>query len=105
MLRRDFLRASTAGLGSAPYVRSQSTPRNIVFILTDDHRYDFIGALDHPFLKGHTPNLDRLVERGVHFRNAFVTSSLCSPSRASILTSRYMHEHGVTDNFSPLSSA
>jgi N-acetylglucosamine-6-sulfatase len=99
MLRREFLASAVT---AAPAVHAQSTPRNIIFFLTDDHRYDFIGALDHPFLKGHTPNLDRLLQSGVHFRNAFVTTSLCSPSRASILTGRYMHEHGVSDNFTPL---
>ncbi|MFN7925412.1 MAG: sulfatase [Bryobacteraceae bacterium] len=97
MLSRRQLLAAPALLAPA-----QSRRRNIVFILTDDHRFDFIGALGHPWLKGHTPNLDRLVNRGVHFRNAFVTSSLCSPSRASILTGLYMHAHKVFDNFSPL---
>ncbi len=102
MNRRNFLRVSGAALAGAPCVRTQPARRNVVFILTDDHRYNFIGALDHPWLKGHTPNLDRFVRRGVHFRNAFVTSSLCSPSRATILTSLYMHSHGVQDNFSKL---
>jgi len=90
-------------LGAAPALLLQrARPRNIVFILTDDHRYDFIGALGHPWLQGQTPHMDRLVDNGVHFRNAFVTSSLCSPSRASILTGQYMHAHRVFDNFSPL---
>lgn len=90
-------------LGAAPALLLQRPrPRNIVFILTDDHRYDFIGALGHPWLQGQTPHMDRLVNNGVHFRNAFVTSSLCSPSRASILTGQYMHAHRVFDNFSPL---
>jgi N-acetylglucosamine-6-sulfatase len=101
MTRKQFLR-SAAALPAAPALLSQSKRRNIVLILTDDHRYDFIGALGHPWLKGQTPNLDRLLARGAHFRNAFVTSSLCSPSRASILTGLYMHSHGVLDNFSPL---
>ena len=56
---------------------------NIIFILTDDQRYDEVGFLN-PVLD--TPNMDTLAEQGVHFRNAFVTTSLCSPSRASILT-------------------
>ncbi|HUP44702.1 MAG TPA: sulfatase-like hydrolase/transferase, partial [Thermoanaerobaculia bacterium] len=63
-----------------------AAPRNIVFILSDDHRYDFMGF--HPnapeFLE--TPALDRLAAEGAHVENAFVTTSLCSPSRASILT-------------------
>ena len=69
---------------------------NIVFILIDDQRFDAASALGHPFLE--TPHLDRLIERGVLFENAFVTTSLCSPSRASILTGQYAHRHGVLDN-------
>lgn len=66
---------------------------NIVFILTDDHRWDFMSGAGHPFVK--TRNLDRLASQGVLFSNAFVTSSLCSPSRASFLTGLYAHTHGV----------
>ena len=71
-------------------------PRNIIFILTDDHRYDAMGFAGHPFLK--TPHMDALAKGGVYLPNAFVTTSLCSPSRASILTGRYMHNHRVVDN-------
>src|SRR4051812_18125687 len=60
-------------------------PRNVVFILTDDHRYDFMGLTGRlHWLK--TPVMDRLYKEGAWFKNAFVTTSLCSPSRASILT-------------------
>ena len=76
-----------------------ASPRNVVFILTDDHRYDALGYLGHPFAE--TPNLDALAQGGAHFSNAFVTTSLCSPSRASILTGQYMHNHGVIDNGPP----
>lgn len=72
-------------------------PRNIIFILTDDHRYDAVG-----FLKGQqwleTPHLDSLARDGVHFQNAVVSTSLCSPSRASILTGQYAHRHHIVDN-------
>lgn len=71
-------------------------PRNIVFILTDDHRYDAMGFAGHPFLE--TPHLDSIAKNGVHLKNAFVTTSLCSPSRASILTGLYTHKHRVIDN-------
>ena len=70
-------------------------PMNLVLILTDDHRYDALGFM-HPFLE--TPHLDALAGEGVHFKNAFVTTSLCSPSRASILTGLYAHRHRVVDN-------
>ena len=77
--------------------RSGVKPRNVIFILTDDHRYDAFG-----FLKGQswleTPHLDSLARDGVNFRNAFVTTSLCSPSRASILTGQYAHKHKIVDN-------
>lgn len=74
--------------------------RNVVFILSDDHRYDAMGFMDHPFLK--TPAMDALAAEGVHLKNAFVTTSLCSPSRASILTGLYTHKHRVIDNNRPV---
>ena len=81
-------------------VRAQSgdAPRNVVFILSDDHRYDFMGFHERApdFLE--TPNMDRMAREGLHLRNAFVTTALCSPSRASILTGQYAHNHGVVDN-------
>ena len=76
-------------------------PHNIVFILTDDHRYDAMGFMGHPFVK--TPHMDALARDGAHLQNAFVTTSLCSPSRASILTGLYTHRHGVVDNNNPVS--
>ena len=76
------------------------TPRRIVFILADDHRYDAMGFMGHPFLE--TPAMDRLARGGVHLRNAFVTTALCSPSRATILTGRYAHQHRVVDNNNPV---
>lgn len=75
-------------------------PRNIVLILTDDHRHDAMGFAGHPFLK--TPRLDSLARGGVHLKNAFVTTSLCSPSRASILTGLYTHRHRVVNNNNPV---
>src|SRR5690606_17912244 len=80
--------------------RPGATPRNIVFILADDHRYDAMGFLGHPFVQ--TPHMDRMAKGGAHVRNAFVTTALCSPSRASILTGTYAHRHGVVDNFTSI---
>lgn len=108
--RRTVLFGSVAGVIAAAQVavprarlrRVPGTkPRNIVFILTDDHRYDAMG-----FLKGQqfleTPVLDSLARDGVHMKNAFVTTALCSPSRASILTGKYAHRHKVVDNNTPI---
>jgi arylsulfatase A-like enzyme len=76
-----------------------SSKPNILFILTDDHRWDALSSMGHPFIK--TPNLDRIADEGILFGNAFVTTSLCSPSRASFLTGQYAHRHGVVTNHTP----
>src|SRR2546421_2281064 len=70
---------------------------NVLFILCDDLRWDCLGCAGHPHLK--TPNIDRLAREGVHFKNTFCTTSLCSPSRASILSGLYAHSHRVLNNF------
>jgi N-acetylglucosamine-6-sulfatase len=75
-------------------------PRNVVFILSDDHRYDAMSFLGHQFAR--TPQMDALAREGVHCRNALVTTSLCSPSRASILTGLYTFRHRVIDNNRPI---
>ena len=84
-----------------PKLANSDKPRNIVYILSDDHRYDYMGFIGKvPWLK--TPNLDRMAAEGTYIKNAFVTTSLCSPSRASILTGLYSHTHKVVDNSAPL---
>jgi N-acetylglucosamine-6-sulfatase len=75
-------------------------PRNVIFVLVDDLRYDALGYMGHPWIE--TPNLDALAKSGVQMRNAFVTTALCSPSRASILTGQYAHRHRVVDNINPV---
>ncbi|MBM3880566.1 MAG: sulfatase [Verrucomicrobia bacterium] len=74
------------------------SPRpNVLFMLTDDQRWDALSCAGHPHLR--TPNIDRLAAEGVRFENVFCTTSLCSPSRASILSGLYAHAHGVVNNF------
>lgn len=96
-----FAITATAAISAAPGPAAAKTmapahPKpNIIFILNDDQRYDAMGFLDPAV---HTPNMDRIAREGVYFRNAFVTTALCSPSRASILTGQYMHNHGIADN-------
>jgi N-acetylglucosamine-6-sulfatase len=65
-------------------------------ILVDDLRFDEFGAGGHPYLK--TPHVDRLAREGTHCVNAFHTTPLCSPNRASILTGQYASRHGILDN-------
>ena len=81
-------------------IAGSGAPRNVIFILSDDHRYDFMGFTGKvPWLE--TPNMDRLAHEGAYFPNTFVTTSLCSPSRASILTGQFSHTHTVVDNNAP----
>ena len=89
--------ASALSACGAPPAQPTTRP-NIVFVLTDDQRWDAI-SLSGRSGPLETPNIDRLGREGVYFRNAFATTSLCSPSRASILTGQYAHAHGVKDNF------
>lgn len=95
-LVKSFLIVFLTGVLGATFGYAQ--PKNVIFILSDDHRYDYMGF--HPdspdFLE--TPAMDRMAKEGVHLANAFVSTSLCSPSRASILTGQYPFRHGVVDN-------
>jgi N-acetylglucosamine-6-sulfatase len=91
--RREFLSAmALAGVAA----RGADARPNIVVVLMDDLRWDELHCTGHPFAV--TPNIDALAAEGVTFRNAFVTSPLCSPSRACFLTGQYAHVHGITDN-------
>lgn len=69
---------------------------NVIFVLVDDLRWDDLGCAGHPFSR--TPHINRIAREGAQFLNAFATTPLCSPSRASILTSEYAHTHGIIDN-------
>ncbi len=80
---------------------------NFVILCTDDMRWDSLGVVQQErgsearFPWFETPNLDRLAAGGVRFRNAFVVHSLCSPSRATMLTGRYGHRNGIVTNQTP----
>jgi arylsulfatase A-like enzyme len=69
---------------------------NFVVVLVDDLRWDDIGIAGHPFVE--TPSIDQLAREGTRFLNAFATTPLCSPSRASILTGQYAWVNGIVDN-------
>ena len=64
---------------SAPWALRAAERPNVIFILTDDQRFDLLGCAGHPILK--TPNIDRLAKRGVRFRNMFVSTSICAAIR------------------------
>jgi arylsulfatase A-like enzyme len=68
---------------------------NIIFLLTDDHRWDALGAMGNPIVQ--TPHLDKLAKKGLLFKNAYVTTSICCVSRASILTGQYESRHKIND--------
>lgn len=88
--------AWSACLALASAAAEEQQRPNIVFILMDDLRFDELGCMGHPFVQ--TPHIDRLGREGAIFSNAFATTPLCSPSRASFLTGLYPHTHGILDN-------
>jgi arylsulfatase A-like enzyme len=96
-----------AGAFAVTGLRAAEARPNFIFIITDDQRWDAMSVVQkeqgergrYPWLQ--TPNLDRLASEGVRFRNAFVTLSLCSPSRATFLTGQYNHLNGVANNSTP----
>ena len=81
---------------SHPQQAEAAEQPDIVFILLDDLRWDAMSFLDHPYVE--TPNIDKLREQGAWMQNAFVTTSICCPSRATFLTGTYASRHGVIDN-------
>lgn len=85
-----------AGTTEAQENKAKKQP-NIVCIFTDDHAFQTISAYGHPISKlAPTPNIDRLASRGMLFTHAFVENSICTPSRATLLTGLYSHQHGQT---------
>lgn len=76
--------------------QKENTPPNIVFIMSDDHAFQAISAYGHQLNK--TPNIDRLAQEGALFKKAFVTNSICAPSRAVMLTGKHSFVNGKVDN-------
>ncbi|SBT11296.1 sulfatase family protein [Vibrio celticus] len=79
-------------------VAAEDARPNILFIFSDDHANQAISSYN-PTL-GHTPNIDRIADEGAIFERAFVTNSICQPSRASVMTGKHSHKNGVIDNTS-----
>ncbi len=91
-----LLAATLFATPTRTYSAEPAVRPNVLFILVDDLRWDALSCTGHPFLK--TPNIDRIAREGVNFRNMFVTTPLCSSSRASFLTGRYAHAHMIQSN-------
>jgi arylsulfatase A-like enzyme len=83
--------------------KTDTTKPNIIFILTDDQRFDALGAMGNSLIR--TPNMDRLANAGVLFQNSYVTTSICCVSRASILTGQYQSRHHINDFTTNLTAA
>ncbi|MEO1011197.1 MAG: sulfatase [Bacteroidota bacterium] len=81
-------------------MRGQDQRPNVIVIVTDDQRWDALGAMGNNVIQ--TPNMDQLAKEGTLFRNAFVTTPICAASRASILTGLYERKHGFTFGTKPL---
>ena len=97
MKRTLPLFVATIIFGGIAHLKAAEKP-NILFIMSDDHTAQAIGAYA-TLLKGlnPTPTIDTLAEEGILFENAFVTNSICTPSRACIITGQYNHMNGVFD--------
>lgn len=91
-----FLSASILSTFQSYAQPTDHSRMNIVVLVSDDHRWDALGAAGNDII--HTPRLDQLSEEGVRFTNAYVTTSICMTSRASILTGQYMSRHNI-DHF------
>ncbi len=105
--RRDFLSLAAGGSVAAAMSLTgcgrnlaalQDAPKrqpNIIMLVTDDHRADAMGCAGNPIIQ--TPNMDDLAANGVRFTNAFVTTSICASSRASIFSGQWTRRHGIID--------
>ncbi len=91
---------NAAEAGQDDGAKKSGTSPNVVLIIADDMGWADYGFMGHPHIK--TPRLDRLASQSLAFRRGYATSSLCSPSLASILTGRYPHQHKITSNDPPL---
>jgi arylsulfatase A-like enzyme len=74
---------------------------NFLFLITDQHRFDYLGCYGHPVLK--TPHIDSIAQRGTRFARFYVATPVCMPNRATLMTGRMPSVHGARSNGSPLS--
>jgi choline-sulfatase len=104
--RRELVKSLTLAAGgvassriagwAAPAVPTGSANRNLIFIIADQHSGIALGAAGHPIVR--TPRLDELASEGVLFTHTYTAGATCAPSRASMMTGKYVHSHGVREN-------
>jgi arylsulfatase A-like enzyme len=101
--RRNFMKSmgALAATGLAYQSQAQPSRPNIIFLLTDDQRWDALGCMGNPMIQ--TPNIDRLAQEGTLFTEHFCTTSICMSSRATIFTGQYASTHQIHDFRTPLS--
>ncbi|WP_109831794.1 sulfatase family protein [Reichenbachiella versicolor] len=101
-----LIAASIASCSQVKEEKTEATQPNIIFIMSDDHTTQGIGAYGSRLASlNPTPTIDRLAKEGMMFKNAFCTNSICTPSRASIMTGQYGQVNGVYDLSGALDSA
>jgi arylsulfatase A-like enzyme len=90
-------------IAAFPCLAQNQIRPNLILLLTDDHRFDALGCAGNPIIQ--TPTIDKLAHEGTRFTNAFVTTSICATSRASIFTGQYARRHGINDFVTPFTPA
>ena len=97
--RRTFLKtaalSTAAFLGGGIHCSGSKRRPNIIFLLTDDQRWDMLGCMGNEIIQ--TPNIDAMAHDGIIFENAFVTTAICCTSRASIFLGQYARRHRIND--------
>jgi choline-sulfatase len=99
MKRRDFISTCVTAAGALSVARGAPARKNVLLILSDQHKRDCLGIAGDRVAK--TPNLDALGREGIRFTNAYCSNPVCTPSRASLLTGLYTHNHQTWNNATP----
>ena len=94
LLLQSFFLVIVCCSGFLTAISQEKKPPNIIFILTDDQRWDALGFAGNTIIQ--TPEMDKLAKAGTYFKNAFATTPICAASRASILTGLYERTHDYT---------
>ncbi len=103
MTRKRFLNIAAASLSvraaGSFQIGAVNRPKNVLLLMSDQHRRDALGVAGDPIAR--TPNLDSLARSGVRFASAYCSNPVCTPSRASLLTGLYTHNHQAWNNATP----